>query len=251
MPLDLATVLAKLDRGARLSTGVVTGLPGGRQVALSIGGPTLTITRAVAYTTPAIGDVVLILTTPVGTSYAVCALATGTSPVPPDPPHPPPTTGTMTFTALSALTYRTGGIRTDRTGVMSGDDGAGLNQGAWFYGTAPAATLTGATITNARIYCDRRTGGPDGGIAISAYLHNTPTATAAPPPITAGPTVIGTLAVGDSAWLDIPVTWAQQIIAGTARGLGIYKGGSAPFVALASLEQTSQTGAISLDWQKG
>lgn len=251
MPADLAGVLAQPDQGARLTTGIVTALPGGSFVTVNSAGQTRTIRRSLQYAAPAVGDVVLIATTGDGRTYAILALATGTSPVVPPAPSPPPATGSVTFPAAAAGTYRGGAVRTDRSDVLQGDpDAGGLNQGAWFYGTAPAATLAGATITAAKVYLDRRPGGIPGPVPIGLYLHNQTSPPAATPPRAAGPLTVTSLQIGEVRWVDLPAGWGQQIADGTAAGLGIYTVTASAYAALASLTQSGSTGALRMDWSR-
>lgn len=249
MPADLANVLAVPDRGARISSGVVTALPGGSFVTVNSAGQVRTLRRALQYTAPAIGDVVLIVTTVDGRSYVLAALATGTAPVVPDPPDPPPAAGSTTFAAIAAGTYQAGLLRTDRTDVLQGDpDGGGLNQGAWFYGSAPAATLGGSNVTAARIYLDRRAGGDPAPVSISLYLHGKTDPSPDTPARLAGPTPVANLPIGQADWFNLPDGWGQQIVAGTAAGTGIYVATPDPYAALASLTQSGSTGALAIDW---
>jgi len=252
MPVDLATVLAQPDRGAQLATAIVTAVPSSITVTVNLGGVLVTIPRANEYTAPAVGDVALVATTNLGKAYALGRLATATAPVPPPAPPPAPTTGTITFPAQTAGTYRGGAWRTDRSQVLSGDwSGTGINQGAWFYGTAPAGTLAGATITAANVFIDRRAGGFNAAQQIRLYLHNASTRPGAPPAIVAGPQSIASMVVGAAGWRPVPLAWAAQIAAGTARGLGIYTATADPYVVLASLAENGQSGALQLAWQKG
>jgi hypothetical protein len=248
MPVDLAAVLApKPSSAASLRTGVVTALLTGTRVQVNVNGANVSMRRGLHFT-PAVGDVVLVATTDIGEAWAIMALATGTAPTPVPTPPAAPAGGSITWPAQDAGTWR-GGRRIDRTDVISGDDdGSGVNRGAWFYGDAIAATMTGLALTTAQIFIDRRGGTPADPANISVYLHNSKTAPTTDPTSVAGPTVIGTVAVGAAAWLPVPIAWINQIIAGTAAGLGIYTATAAPFVALASLAQSGQTGALNITW---
>lgn len=197
--------------------------------------------------TPTPGDVALILQTTDGRSYAMGAVGFTATPPTPVPPPPAPNAGTFTFPALTAGSYEAGVWQTDRQDVAQGDIGTGLLQGAWFYGTSISATMTGATAQKGRVWIDRRPGGDVAAQEIRGYLHNTPEWTSSPP-TRALTAVLGTVAVDESGWLDIPLAWAQQLAAGTARGLGIYSATATPYVSLASLAQSGQTGAIQIDW---
>jgi hypothetical protein len=248
-PVDLAGVLApKPSAAASLRTGVVAALVAGNRLQVNVNGANITMRRGLHFT-PAVGDVVLVATTDIGEAWAIMALATGTAPTPVPTPPAVPAGGSITWPALDAGTWR-GARRTDRTDVLSGDDdGTGVNRGAWFYGDAIAATMTGLSLTTAQVFVDRRGGTPADPANISLYLHNSKTAPTSGDPVSvAGPTVIGAVAVGAAAWLPVPIAWINQIIAGTAAGLGIYTATAAPFVALASLTQSGQTGALNITW---
>jgi hypothetical protein len=247
-PVDLAGILApKPSAAASLRTGVVAALVAGNRLQVNVNGANITMRRGLHFT-PAVGDVVLVATTDIGEAWAIMALATGTAPTPVPTPPGPAAGGTIVWPALDAGTWR-GARRTDRTDVLSGDDdGTGVNRGAWLYGDAIAATMTGLTITTANVFIDRRGGTPPDPANISVYLHNSKTAPATEPVSIAGPNVIGTVAVGATAWLPVPIAWINQIIAGTAAGLGIYTAATTPVIALASLTQSGQTGALSISW---
>jgi len=249
MPVDLAAILApKPSRAASLRTAVVTALLSGNRLQVNLDGVNVSVRRGLHFTS-AVGDVVLVATTGLGEAWALMVIATGTSPTPIATPPGPPAGGTMTFPALDAASWRNGNRRLDRTNVMSGDEGGGMNNGAWFYGDSIAATLTGRTVTAAQVCIDRRGGNPLTAVDISLYFHNLLSApTTGEPAAVVGWTTIGTVADETVAWLPLSVVSVQRIVDGTAAGVGIYQYGTSPFVVLASLAQSGQTGALSITW---
>jgi hypothetical protein len=247
-PVDLAGILApKPSPAAILRTGVVATLLTGNRITVNINGVNVSMRRGLHFT-PAVGDVVLVATTGIGDSWAIMAIATGTAPTPVPAPPATPSNGYITWPALDAGTWRAGARRTDRSDVLAGDDGGGVNTGAWFYGDAIAASMGGLTATSAYMCIDRRDGSSGDPIPISLYLHNSTAAPTSGAPVSiAGPTDIGNVALGQLTWLQVPLAWVNQIIAGTAAGLGITRS-AAGWLGLASLEQSGQTGALLINY---
>ena len=247
MPLDLASVLRR-PRSTEARTALVTGVSSG-VVTVNLDGGTVTVGHLAAYT-PAVGDVVLILSTAAGTWYALGKLGATSDPGPPAPPDAP-TSGRATFPALAAASYLDGSRRRDRADVLQGPDpsGTGTNSGAWVYGTAITGTLSGATATDARLWVRRLSGGASGPVTVYAYTHAAPEITDASPAILDGPTAIGSLAAGQAEWLPLPAPWAQALADGTAYGVGLAAPTSDPaYLAAAGLATDPQSGALDIDW---
>lgn len=198
--------------------------------------------------TPTVGDVALVLVAD-RRLVAIGRMSTGpTHPVIPAPPVTPPT-GTLTVAAVAAGTYQGGRLRTDRTDVLQGTDGTGPNVGAYVYGTTLAGTLAGLTLTAGRVWIDRRmTGSPDPQ-PLTLYLHAWTDLPAGPPAQLASYVPATPVPIGVPGWVALPAAWLPLLADASAAGVGIGDtAGTAPLLALASLAQSGQSGAIQIDW---
>jgi len=73
-------------------------------------------------------------------------------------------------------------------------------------------------------------------------------ATGEPAAVSPGWSVIGTAPIDTVTWLPVSVSLINQIVAGTAAGFGIFQTTASPFVVLASMAQSGQTGALTVTW---
>lgn len=210
------------------------------------------IIKVVGGYVPAVGDVALVI---VGDRrvYAIARMSTGaTHPVIPAPPDAP-ATGTLTVPAVAAGTYQGGRLRTDRTDVLQGADGGGANQGAWVYGSTIAGTLAGLTVHNGRVWIDRRTGGPDPAEPLTLYLHAAQVMPTGPPVILDRYPLPDPVVVQAAVWVDLPAAWVTELATGAAYGLGIGDASASsqpPFMSLASLAASGQSGTVQIDWSR-
>lgn len=202
---------------------------------------------------PTVGDIALVLVAD-RRMVAIGRMSTATTghPVIPAPPDPP-ATGTLTVAAVAAGTYQAGKLRADRTDVLQGTDGQGNNQGAWVYGSTIAGTLAGLTALAGRVWIDRRPGGPSDTEALAMYLHAAQVMPTTPPPILATYPAPAPVVPIAAQWIDLPAAWVAQLAAGTAYGLGIGDASAStqpPFLVLASLAASGQSGTIQIDWSR-
>ena len=199
---------------------------------------------------PTVGDVALMIVAD-RRIIAIGRMSTGaTHPAIPLPP-PMPAAGTLTVAAVAAGTYQAGALRADRTDVLQGTDPGGPNQGVYVYGDTLAGTLPGLTLGEGRVWIDRRTTGVPDALPVTLNLHAAQALPAAPPAIIATYVPTAQAAVGVPAWVTLPPAWVAQLAAGTAAGIGIGNpaaGTAPPLLALASLAQSGQSGAIQVDW---
>ena len=216
----------------------------------------VTLPFLVSYATPTIGDVVSIAW--YGTARRGVVMgelstspAAAEEPAPkPTPPLPQPRTGTTTFPARSVGTYRSGQWRTDANGdVIQGTAPGypGANEGAWFYHGAIKQTLAGATVTSARIYLGRTSGGvyaaqachlqrvtnnvrPSGALTFSGSVDDV------------------SLAVGQTGWFTISTAIVQALVT-SGGSIGI-RAPSGPYMRMFGLSKSSSAGALRISWKR-
>lgn len=183
------------------------------------------------------GYVVGVLSAPIGAAPATPVV------VDPDPPAPPTgaPTGVVSAAAAASATARSGSWRTDGTTapthVMQGHWTSGStsdNTGFYFFGRAlqvAGATAVDGSPGTVRLRRDSRTG-MNSALNVGLTLHAAHTKPGSPPALLAGPTVVGTLRWGQEGTFPLPDGWAQQLLDGTAGGLGIASPGTAHYLAL-------------------
>lgn len=232
--LDTRTSLAGLGALIGVAASTVTGA----MASVTVGDTTVSCQVARGLTL-ALGDPVLL--TRVGAQYVVTAVLYPSAPVDPEPPAPAPepnpsaTNGTLVISPVETRTWQ------PSSWSYTGDDavyqgvygGYENNTGCAFYGTAPES-LAGATVTRATVAMRRLYGG--------AYAVQTPTmwlVTEATRPAGA-PTLTSTMAGPSLAVLatasppvDLPTSWAQAMVDGTAGGLAVYEADGSPYMKFA------------------
>jgi hypothetical protein len=207
--------------------------------------------------TVAAGDALLVLK--YGGRSQWCAIARLSTAAPADPvdPVPPPPApaapqhGVLSVSAYQTGSYRSGGWRTDNDDVYQGQyGGQGNHTGAVFYGTKPRS-LEGASVVRATIRVWR----PDVGGANSAQSTTmrlvtqnkrpggAPTMTSS----TSGPSLRRGQTVGA---FEIPASWAQAMVDGTAGGLGFFDASGSPYVILAGRGRSSASFTLAIQWTR-
>ena len=216
-------------RGFDVRVGRILAAAAGGKVSTSVDGATLSLRLLRGYT-PTVGDACLVLRRE-GSGFVLGALGTAPASTPPPTTNVPPPvadvatvakprTGSTVLVPASSGTFRDG-VWLETADLYQGDaSGRGLNYGAAYYGPGPAG-LSGATVTRARLRIRRQAGGSSFPQAPTLRLLSgtvrpagTPVAVAS----TAGPS----LAVGEETIHDLPLTWGQQLVNGTAGGVGIW-----------------------------
>jgi hypothetical protein len=129
----------------------------------------------------------------------------------------------------------------------------GYYRGCYFYGDTAFAALAGRTCTRLRIKIVRTgAGGLTGGTQqiIAPHAHGSQPAN--PPYFIPS---FGTVNAGSVAWsssgtFDLPVSWGQALIDGTARGLGhlLLAAGNGNYSLNAGKSADSTTGQLTIDW---
>jgi hypothetical protein len=200
-----------------------------------------------------------ILVSKVGASWFVIqrlyAAAVVDIPINTPAPSPKPSVvrGSLVVTPVETRSYRTayGGWRSDNSDVYQGEyGGAGNHTGCAFYGSKPRS-LAGASVTDAKIRVRRSSGGVYAAQTTTMRLMTnssrpggTPTLTSS----TTGPSV----AVGSTNdAFDVPNSWVQEMVDGTAGGLAFFVSGGSPYVRLAGRGSWSPAFTLTIYWQRG
>lgn len=143
------------------------------------------------------------------------------------PAKPGPAAGAYSFFAVSASTWQTAagyGWRPDSDGSYHGDGSEwgstrGQQLGVFFYGNRPFTKLAGGRVTRCQVYMLRL---DDSGISTAQLnhwgLHNLTGRPAGAPPIY-NYADAGSLARGQDAYFDLPVSWGQALVDGTRAGI--------------------------------
>lgn len=216
---------------------------GAGTVTVTVNGTAGLVMRYLSSYSPTNGDIVQVVDGGVIGAYATAPVAP-VAPEPPPVPPPPAMSGTTVFLARDAGTWRSG-WRTDNSAVFQGSTVTGANSGAWFYGTAPADSLGGATVLSASIWLHRVVGsGVDAAQDVHMWLHNSATRPGGDVTRTGGPRN-RSLSVGDRGWYDLGADWGQDIVDAVKRGVGIT---GSPYLQLASIADDAQSGAIKIVW---
>jgi hypothetical protein len=221
---------------------------------VSVGGELVTadVLRGI---TLAVNDPVLV--TRSGSKYVVTGILGPSTTTPddidtPPPPKPEVVTGRKVITPVYTGTYRDGkwGSSGDPYDTLQGSYGGYGNAiGAAFYGSAPRS-LDGATVTRAWIAVKRERAGVFAAQTTTLRLVTQSTKPSGAP--TLGSTTTGPrLAVGSTDdMFDIPDSWAQAMVDGTAGGLAIYDSNGSPYVRLAGKGSWGSAWKLTIEWRR-
>ena len=148
------------------------------------------------------------------------------------------TPGVYTFSSTTAYVWAAGrpgstdpGWLPSQSDWYHGDgfewnDNNGVQTTYFFFGSPnPFNNLRGAVVTKCEVFLQRFSAGGDPGPVLSRLnLHNYPNKPDAEPSAPSASVDAGTLARGESAWVEVPTEWAKQLIIG-AFALGVSWGG--------------------------
>lgn len=240
-----AWVLGSIATTGHPATGSVTSIPGGGVINVNVGGTSMTCAYVTSYS-PVVGDTVA-LDWATSTPRVIGKIATAAAPTAPPPPAAPPglpTTGSKTFAAVDAASWRDGTWRTDTGDVIQGDApgyAGHPNNGAWFYGSAPTS-LSGITVSSAQIWL------PAGSSSVSTptihlYRHTSNTRPGTDVSRVSGPYDV-TKPWGTAGWYTLNTAAAQAIV---TSGGGISITGT-PYSRNNGLSKDGQSGAIKIFW---
>lgn len=168
----------------------------------------------------------------------------------PPPPKPLVVTGKLVVAPVYTGSYRDGKWRTDTSDVVQGSyGGSGNSTGSAFYGSKPGS-LAGATVTDCWITVRRGTGGAYSAQQSTLRLTTQSTKPGGAPTLTstnAGPTIPTNTTLSR---FDIPTSWGQAIVDGTAGGISVYDSSANPYVRFAGRSDYSSSFALTLQWRR-
>jgi len=166
---------------------------------------------------------------------------------PPDP-NPLVVQGTLAVLPTYTGTYRDSRWVTSSDQAIQGAHGGyGNATGAAFYGTKPLS-LTGATVTGARVRLQRSSAGDQGPAAGTLRLVTEAIRPAGAPTLGASvalpPMVPGQV-------LDVPLTtsWVQSMVAGTAGGLAVFDADGSPWIPYTG-RSAGGGFTLTIDWER-
>jgi len=252
---DLADTKTDLT-GTGAFLGTATAAKTGQTVTVNVNG-TVTTVNTFRDVPVSSGDVVAVHR--IGSEWFVIGRVWAAAPVPPvggtgneEAPVPKPGTvyGTSVFGPVETRSWQATRWRTDNTAVYQGQYGGnGNHTGSVFYGSGPRS-LAGATVTYARIQVQRLSGGIYAAQATTMRLMTNSTRPGGAPTLTSstgGPS----LAVGNTHNnFQIPQSWAQAMVDGTAGGIAFFDGSGSPYVRFAGTGDWSPAFALTMIWQR-
>lgn len=140
-------------------------------------------------------------------------------------------TTTTQWTATSTKSFRPSGWRTDNSNVYQGDFGYGNHTGlAWFNASDIRTKLAGKTINSIRLNLTRLSGGVNAAQSVNIYSHNYTSQPAGAPTVTQEKLNAGSLAVGSSGWITLPVAVGNKLRDNTAQGIATYTSSGSPYM---------------------
>lgn len=98
-------------------------------------------------------------------------------------------------------------------------DANGSQTTFFFYTTADFAALATGTVTAFKVYLERSTNGGDPGLVLSRWWLHDHASKPVSNPIVGSSYDSGSLGRGQSGWLDLPLSWADSLIDGSASGI--------------------------------
>jgi len=238
-----------------LQLATATAAKSGSTVTATIG--TITTTVQVARDlTVAAGDVLVVAKVGSGSRAQWFALGRGytAAPAAVQPTEGPPpvygvASGRLTVLPTFTGTYRDGAWLTGVDEPAQGAyGGAGNATGVAYYGYKPQS-ISGATVTGARVALRRGPGGTAS--AQTATLQQVAgvlfdgSAPSLLDDIT-GPA----LAIGDSTVFAVPTAWAQDFVDGNAGGLGVFDADGSPYMRFTGRAASASAWLLTIDWQR-
>ncbi len=249
---DPAGNRASLD-GIAAGIGIAAGAKASGLLSVTVGGIAITM-NAARDVTFAAGDRVAFMRAG-GVWVVTCRLDTAATAGDPDNPAPPPpkpsvVTGSKTFTPVETRSRQGSKWRTDNDDVYQGQyGGQGNHIGCAFYGNGPRS-LSGATATACYLQLRRRSaGGITAAQDTTLRLVTERTRPSGAPTLgasTDGPN----LAWGQATRWQLPNSWAQEMINGTAGGIAVYESDGSPYVILDGRGRYSASCQLTIQWSR-
>lgn len=159
-----------------------------------------------------------------------------------------------TFDATDSATWRTDHDiwRTDNDTVYQGSwSGYGNYYGLYFHNSASIRSVLqadgGRVIDRFRIYLKREAAGHGYHSAqnLYAWMHNYTSQPGSAPSLYEGPYFVGSFALGDAKWVDLPKGWAEKLRDNTRHGIGFYNG-SSPYLKMEGQNVASSRGRLEI-----
>lgn len=169
---------------------------------------------------------------------------------PPPDPKPSVVTGTLTVSPVETCTWNGSAWRTDNDDVYQGAYGGGANNtGAAFYGSK-LTSLAGATVLSASIQVRRLPRGLSWISQPTTMRLITETTRPAGAPTLDNSSAGPELRIDETARFTIPDSWAQEMVDGTAGGIGFFDADGTPFVAFAGRGRWSPAFTMTINWSR-
>lgn len=234
------------------TTGVATAVKSGGFVDVNIDG-VLRSVQIARDLVVAVGDVVVVHK--FGSLWAASArLGTASlSDTPPTyadlDPNPSTVSGELVVAPVDTGTYQVGsGWSADDAVQQGAHGGYGLATGAAFFGSKPRS-LTGATVTSARLERIHRLSSPAASTSSTMWLVTEATRPSGAPTRTssaAGPSTVPNV----STSFTVPTAWAQAMVDGTAGGIGFYDADGSPWVKFAGRSALTPAFTLVIAWSR-
>lgn len=166
------------------------------------------------------------------------------------PPKPAVTTGSLVCAPVETRSYRDGRWRTDTDDVLQGVYGGyGNNTGCVFYGNTPRS-LSGATVTAARLRVKRLRGGVFASQTSTLRLMTERVRPSGAPSLTSSTSGPALAVDSSTSSFAVPASWAQELVDGTSGGLAVYIGGGSPYMRFAGRGSWSPAFTLTIDWTR-
>lgn len=224
----------------------------GSQVTATINGVD-TVIQVARDLTVAAGDVLMVAK--VGSQWFATSRFYTAAPAPVDatpPPTPKPTSvaGKLVVSAVYTGSYRDGKWRTDTTDLVQGSYGGSSNStGSAFYGSKPRS-LDGATVTDCWITVRRGAGGAYSAQQSTLRLTTQSTKPSGAPTLTSSNTGPSIPTNTTLTRFDIPNSWGQAIVDGTAGGISIFDSSGSPYIRFVGRSDYSSSFMLSIAWKR-
>jgi hypothetical protein len=170
-------------------------------------------------------------------------------PVPVPPSKPSITTGKKVVAAYRTISRQGSRWRSDNDDVYQGEYSNGNHIGCAFYGNG-FSSLSGSTVTRATVKMRRKNaGGITAAQDTTLRLVTEKTKPSGAPTLgssTDGPN----LRWGESTTFDLPDSWGQALVDGSAGGLAIYESDGSPYVILDGKGDYSASFTVTINWTR-
>lgn len=232
---------------------IATTAKSGATCTAEIGGEPVTVQVARDLSVSA-GDALLVIRS--GSQwFAVARYGTAAPATPSDPVAPPrpvaPQTGRLVITPIETRSRQGSRWRTDTDDVYQGQYGGNGNHvGCAFYGRK-AATVSGATCTGAAIKVYRLDkGGVNAAQDTTLRLITERFRPSGAPTLTSTADGPNLRRGQKDTYVEIPASWGQAMLDGSAGGIALYEADGSPYVIYAGRGSWSAAFTLTLSWRR-